>query len=144
MKAIEQLKALTGWHITSILGAFLATVAPGLLIIFMFEPSLVMQLDWIKLFVLSAAITLPVVAVNAFIVATVGPFIGSIGSGQGARKHLLFWHTTWAFVAFYSAILLAHVFHLNSSQFMTVVTVTDILFGVLILLVMRFFTNEIN
>ena len=53
--------------------------------------------------------TLPVIAVNAFVVAVVGPFTGSIGSGEGTRTRVYFWQATWAFLTLYSALLVAYL-----------------------------------
>ena len=124
--------------LTSLLGAFLATIAPGLLIVYVFAPKLVLQLDTLKLFVFSAALTLPVIAVNAFVVAVVGPFTGSIGTGEGTRKHVYFWQATWAFLTLYSALLVAYLCELSALSFIGTAAALDVVFGVIILWIMRF------
>jgi hypothetical protein len=67
---LNEIRGLTVWDVTSLLGAFLATIAPGVLILYVFAPELVLQLATLKLFVFSAALTLPVIAINAFVVVS--------------------------------------------------------------------------
>src|SRR3990172_5327992 len=124
--------------LTSLLGAFLATIAPGVLILYVFAPALVLQLDTLKLFVFSAALTSPVIAVTAFVVAVVGPFTGSIGSGEGTRKHVYFWQATWDFLTLYSALLAAYLCELSALSFIGTAAALDVVFGVIILWIMRF------
>lgn len=50
MSVLDQLKNLTPWDITAALGTFLATIAPGFLIIHLFNPELIIQLEVMKLF----------------------------------------------------------------------------------------------
>ena len=109
MAVLDDIRRLTVWDLTSLLGAFLATIAPGLLIVYVFAPELMLQLDTLKLFVFSAALTLPAIAVNAFVIAVVCPFTRSIGTGEGTRKHVYFWQATWAFLTLYSALLVAYL-----------------------------------
>lgn len=45
MSVLDQLKNLTPWDITAVLGSFLATIAPGFLIIHLFNPELIIQLE---------------------------------------------------------------------------------------------------
>jgi hypothetical protein len=139
---VDDIRGLTAWDVTSLLGAFLATIAPGLLIVYLFKPELVLHLDTLKLFVFSAALTFPVIAVNAFVVAVVGPFTGSIGSGAGTRKHVYFWQASWAFLTLYSALLIAYIFKLTVILFIGTVAVLDVLFAVIVLWVMRFLVRQ--
>lgn len=138
MTVLDEIRGLTVWDLTSLLGAFLATIAPGVLIVYVFAPELVLQLDTLKLFVFSAAVTLPVIAVNAFVVAVVGPFTGSIGSGEGTRKHVYFWQATWAFLTLYSALLVAYLCEPSVLSFIGTAAALDVVFGVIILWIMRF------
>lgn len=100
------LRKVTAWDVAVILGGFLVSVAPGFLILFMFRPDLMQQMESFKLVVLSASFTLPLVAFNAFALAGVGQFIGALGDEkQGPpRKHVFFWLTTWTFLALYIAV----------------------------------------
>lgn len=136
MTALEQLRKLTAWDITAALGGFLATVAPGLLIVYLFDPALVLKLETMKLFVLSAAITLPVLAVNAFAMLIVGIRMGIWNKRtitRQYRQHLFFYQATWAFLTLYAAVLIAFLFSLNVSQFIWVVGGVDAVVGVAIM-----------
>jgi hypothetical protein len=137
MTSIEQIRSLTAWDVTIILGTLLATIAPGLLIIYLYEPMLVEKLESLKLFALSASITLPVIAANAFIISVLGPFVGSIGKGDNARKHVFFWVSIWTSISLYMGLLLAYLCHFNVTHFMAAVSLIDVLFGLVILSVMR-------
>ena len=137
MTVLEQLRGLTAWDITAVLGAFLATVAPGLLIIYFFDPALVLKLETMKLFVFSAAITLPVIAVNAFTMVVVGSWMGIWSKGTVTRQHVLFYEATWAFFTLYAAVLIAFLCSLNIAQFIWVVGGVDAAVGVGVMYVVR-------
>lgn len=139
MNFLEQLKNLTAWDITTVLGGFLATVAPGLLIVYLFDPALVLKLETMKLFVFSAAITLPVLAVNAFAMLIVGIWMGiwSKSKETVTRQHLFFYEATWAFLTLYAAVLIAFLCSLNVSQFIWVVGGVDAVVGVAVMFVVR-------
>jgi hypothetical protein len=137
MNFLEQLRNLTAWDITAVLGGFLATVAPGLLIVYLFDPALVLKLETMKLFVFSAAITLPVLAVNAFAMLIVGIWMGIWSKGTVTRQHLFFYEATWAFLTLYAAVLIAFLCSLNVSQFIWVVGGVDVVVGVAVMFVVR-------
>lgn len=141
MASPHDLKELDAWDITGILGAFLAAVAPGMLIILIYAPHLVYELETIKVLVLSTAFTLPLIALNAFIVACIGPFTRSIGSGPGTRKHLFFWLATWAFLTYYSALAIAYFYDLGVGAFIAAVFLFNIAYGILILWITRFLVS---
>ena len=141
---LEDIRRLTAWEITSLLGAFLATIAPGVLILHLFAPELVLKLDTLKLFVFAMGLTLPVIAVNAFVVAVFGPFTGSIGSGEGTRRHIYFWQATWAFLTLYSALLIAYLCELSILSLIGTAAALDILFGIIILWIMRFLVQPVS
>lgn len=56
-------------HIWLCISVFLGTIAVGFLIIFHFKPELVEKYDIFKLLVLSLALTLPLLLINAVIAA---------------------------------------------------------------------------
>ena len=136
MTVLEQLRNITAWDITVVLGGFLATVAPGLLIVYLFAPELVFKLETMKLFVFSAAITLPVLAVNAFAMLVVGILMGIWSKGTATRQYLFFYEVTWAFLTLYAAVLIAFICSLNVSQFIWVVGGVDVVVGVAVMFVM--------
>lgn len=48
--------------------ATLATILPGLTIIYLYQPELLMTLDWVKLILLSISFTAPFVIFNSFVI----------------------------------------------------------------------------
>lgn len=137
MTVLDEIRKLKVWDVTVLLGAFLAIIAPGMLIVYIFAPELVLQLETLKLFVFSSALTLPVIAVNAFVLAMVGRVTGSIGSGEGTGKHVYFWQVTWAFLTLYSTLLVGYLRNLSVSSFIGTAIVLDVMFGVIVLWIMR-------
>ncbi len=144
MAVLDEIRGLTAWDATLLLGAFLATIAPGMLIVHIFAPELVLQLDTLKLFVFSAAVTLPVIAVNALVLAAIGPFTGSLGHGEGTRKHLYFWQAAWAFLTLYSALLAAYLCGLNVRSFIGTAAALDVIFGAIVICIMRFLVQHLR
>jgi hypothetical protein len=139
MANIEQLRSMTAWDVTEIVGTILATIAPGFLIIFWYKPTLFETIDSLKLFALSASITIPVISFNAFIMAVIGSFFGSIGKiNSSTRKHVIFWLNIWTSVALYLCIMLAYLFHLSFHCFMLVMDLADVIVGIVSLVIMRF------
>lgn len=67
MSLVEEVKKLEGLDVSLYIGAFLATVAPGFLLLLLYKPMLVESLDTVKLIILSASIGLPLFTFNAFI-----------------------------------------------------------------------------
>jgi len=70
---ISEIKDLTAKHVIWYLIGFLATIAPGFLIIFYFRPQVIEKYDALKLVLLSSALTLPLLVVNASLVFTFIP-----------------------------------------------------------------------
>lgn len=84
---IEDIKKLESYHlIVGILG-FVSIVAPGVCVICLFKPSLIMELDVFKLLLLSASITTPVLTLNFFIVA-----VHTTQRNNTGPSSLIVWH----------------------------------------------------
>lgn len=132
MSVLDQLKNLTPWDITAVLGSFLATIAPGFLIIHLFNPELIIQLEVMKLFLFSAAITLPLIAINSFVLLIFGIQFGIWSKGIVTRQHLLLCQIIWAFLTLYFAIFIAYIFNCGIREFICVTALVDIVFGIVI------------
>lgn len=140
---LDVLLSLEAWDVTVVVGVFLATIAPGLLALYLFDPTFVVEAETAKVFVLAASITIPVVAVNAFILAAVGSFTKSLGpDGPNRPKHLAFWQIVWAFIALYLPLLVAYLCDLNVVQFVFTIATIDIVAGFGILAIMRFLVHD--
>lgn len=140
----DALRRISVWDLTVVLGGFLACVAPGFLVIFLFDPSLVRELESLKLIFLSAALTLPLVTLNAFALAGVGPFVGALGgAGKYDRKHIVFWLLTWTFLVLYIALAIkAFVWALAPGAFLILVIVLDIALAFPIMKTMRLLASS--
>jgi len=66
--ALSQMRNLSTSEVILAVSLFLATVATGALVIFSFDKGTFIELDTFKLLVLSASVTLPVLAVNVLLV----------------------------------------------------------------------------
>jgi hypothetical protein len=71
MTILSDLKTVEVSHIVLCIAALLATVAPGIAIIYHFRPDLLDKYDVIKLILLSVAFTLPVFLPNFLVVMAV-------------------------------------------------------------------------
>jgi hypothetical protein len=71
MTILSDLKTVEVSHVVLCIAAFLATVVPGIAIIYHFRPDLLDKYDVIKLILLSVAFTLPVFLPNFFVVMAV-------------------------------------------------------------------------
>ncbi len=67
MSLLTDIKSLKQHEIALLVATFLATIAPGFIIIFLFAPNLLKDLDVLKLTILSFSITLPVNILNTLI-----------------------------------------------------------------------------
>jgi arginine exporter protein ArgO len=73
MSIFEEIQKLNRSHIVFAAWAFLSVVAPGFLTIYLYKPLLVGSLDTLKLIVFSAALTLPILILNFYVVIGVPP-----------------------------------------------------------------------
>lgn len=136
---LEIIKTLSAWDVTIIISFFLSTIAPGLALIFIYKPDLFEDIDSLKLFALSAALTLPIMSVNSFAL-----IIGCIGLGRKAdkstlRKHLLFSLNVWTSLAFYCSILIAYLCKFVFTKFLLTLLILDIIFGMVVIWIARAF-----
>lgn len=67
MTIISDLKSIDGYFTATLIMLFLSTVAPGVLVIYLFLPELFINLEAFKLTLFSASLGLPVYSLNFFI-----------------------------------------------------------------------------
>lgn len=130
MASIEEIKKLQSHEVTAVIGWFLATVAPGFLIIFIYNPSLIKELDTVKLIVLSLSVTLPLIAVNISLFVILRVFFKFFKDAN--RNEFFFLQMVWAFLVIYGAVWIAYLFNLNIKQLMLCAVLLD---GVLLIFI---------
>jgi hypothetical protein len=125
MPVLDDLKQLKHTDFVIATVTFISIVAPGILILQMFKPTLFAALDTIKVIFLAISFTLPIVAVNFF-------GIGYAGHLKRVRQReplndshglISFFAMLATFSIFYSAIALAYFCGLSFKNFVEVVCV---------------------
>jgi hypothetical protein len=136
MSLINDVKKLEASEIALWVSGFLATISPGFLMLYLFKPELVSSLDVVKLIIFSAALGLPIFAVNLFIDAQF-PWKKSIGEEEEVAllTILVAIHTI---LASYGALLTASLFHLSFHWFLGALGGLDIVTLFIMRLIERF------
>lgn len=122
-KLVELFKKVESWEIAAAIGWFLATVSPGALILFLYQPILFRELETVKLLVLSVSLTLPLAMVNVLLTVVLNVLSqrGMEASKKETNKsEFFFWQMVWAFFVLYGALLSAYLCSLTINQFMVV------------------------
>jgi len=127
---IEELRKVKPLEIALYLLLFLATIAPGFLIIYNFKPSLVTEYDILKLIVFAFSLTLPALCINVI-------FVGGTSTAiQENRKSLKNWTlkhdvtlgSLITFLFYYLAILVSYILHLKFIIFIIIIFFLEALF----------------
>jgi len=71
MDIFEQIKKVEAYDLIKLLMGFVGVVSPGLLILFLFKRDLFISLDLMKLVLLSASLSLPIVLLNYFLLSII-------------------------------------------------------------------------
>lgn len=132
MSFIEEVKKLEGLDVSLYLGAFLATVAPGFLLLLLYRPGLIEALDTVKLIILSASIGLPLFTLNAFIAIIFtkkgeAPDFHEAGLESGIITS----------IAFYVALLAAYYTAVSLKLFIPMLALINFIFYISILVVTK-------
>lgn len=104
MDMVDQIKKLDMSIVGVGLFSFIATIGPGLLLIFLYDKELVVSLDVIKLSLLSGAITLPIIFANIIGVAIIA---GAEGRKKLKREDEWFFAVLWTIFCLYGPILIS-------------------------------------
>jgi len=105
---IDSVKNLDNRWVINYVGLFFSTIAPGMLIIYLYKPVMFVQLETIKLILFSLSLSLPLWLVNMFIL---GP--------PGKREQLdsfiklAFFCSISAGFGYYSGLLISYIFTLQ-------------------------------
>lgn len=101
---------------------FLAVIAPGLLMIYLFEIELFKSLETLKLIIFAMAISLPLPAINTML-------SGHIDKEEEPEIHdHVFLNTFISFAGIYLAILSAYIFSLTFKQFLLIIAALEIVY----------------
>lgn len=140
----DAVRKFTAWDLTILLGGFLACVAPGVLIVLLFDQQLFIEIETLKLSMLSCAITLPIFAMNAFVLSGLGPVLNlTQPPRQRSKQHLLFWLLTWTFLTLYCALAVqAFLWPQAIAGFLLITLGLDVVWAVPILATMRFLESD--
>ncbi len=138
---VEDVKSLRAWEITAALAFFLATIAPGFLLIHHYSPALLRELETAKLVVFAASLTLPLLGINALLLVLMGSFLQIWGHGAN-RSEVFFWLAVWTIAVFYGALFIAYLCSLPPAQFVAVVAGLDVVVAVAVFFIIRFFKAE--
>lgn len=129
MVNIEELRTLKPWELTKAVEAFLVTVAPGVLILYLYRPALVTELASLKLIVFSASLTLPLVAINTFLFVV----IDSVTMKRLKNVYPdAFWSglAVWCSTVLYSTTLVAYLCALPFKNFLITLAIINFVVGV--------------
>lgn len=137
MPSVDELRNLKPWELTRAVAAFLAIIAPGILILYLYKPGLVTELESAKLLMFSAALTLPLVALNALLFLFIGIFTGGLRDAN--RGEVWFWQAVWAISVLYGAILVAYLCAFTFRSFVGVLLAFDAIGALIVYFTRRFF-----
>ena len=129
MNIIEEFKKLEGIEVFTISLLFLSVISSGFLIIYLYKPNLIAELNVIKLIIFSIALSLPMVLYNFLLFLGIEerkhntfeniPNYYCIGSSGGI-----------SFIISYVAILIDYVFQLPFSGHLISVFILELLFTI--------------
>jgi hypothetical protein len=103
----------------------LLIIAPGIATVFIFKPNLFSSLDWIKLSLLSVAVTAPVVFINTLVVLELMK-----NDFKPTDKDNLFWGFSMSIfgsgIAIYVLLIVQYFFAIGMRQLMAIGIITEI------------------
>lgn len=117
---IDTLKSADGRWLSSYFAAFLATLAPGVLIIYLYKPALFIQLDSLKLILFSLSLSLPLWTVNILLLGPPG-----VRKGITDFVGIVFFASLAASFAHYASLLICYIFSLRFLIFIAISAVAD-------------------
>jgi hypothetical protein len=138
MGAIEDIARLKASSAVSWAILFLSVIGPGALILYLYEPELVRQIDSVKFVILSGALTAPTMMLLLFtsgVADSVAASQDKVSKGQaGVLQDWYVLHGVHSSCIFYLAIAIAYLWSLSFRQlvyFVAVLTVLGMLFEIL-------------
>ncbi|PMG74837.1 hypothetical protein [Vibrio lentus] len=124
MTIVSDLKNIDGLFTTTLLVLFLAVIAPGVLIIYLFLPELFLKLDGLKFVLLSASLSLPIFVLNSLFMPAVMEYdedeafdIQQVGVTSGV----------FSSAVLYGGLLLSYSLNFKFSMFLMAVFIFEII-----------------
>jgi len=108
-----------GQTIGSILG-FMGAISPGFLLIYVFKPELVYQLETVKLIIFSLSLSLPVFIINFLFISAV-----DVNNVEVPPQILAGFALFMSFLAMYPNLLMAYMFNLSFNIFMAILAMAN-------------------
>jgi uncharacterized protein YacL len=129
MSVVDEVSKLHFRHVLVALAFILAFLGPGLLTIYLFKPSLVIGLDFVKLVLFSASLDVPVFTVNALLMPLMESALRKELEDKYEQSAVLL--VLWTSFAFYAALLVSYLLRSPFRHFLLYLLVLDFI-GLLI------------
>src|SRR5882724_6999330 len=125
MDILEQIKKVEAHDLVKIVTAFVGVISPGLLTLFLFKRDLFVSLDLMKLVLLSASLSLPIVLLNYFLLSIIPSAKKSTNEISEKRFILanLFTASLMSATFFYGALVVAYFLGFKLYAFMWTLTI---------------------
>lgn len=89
MSFIEDIQKVKTDHLFTTILSFVSIISPGVLILFMYKPELIYQFDIFKILLLSLSITMPLLTLNFFALASMS-YYGEMDQPRYIKGAMLF------------------------------------------------------
>lgn len=109
MDIFDQIKKLEAYDLVKLIMGFIGVVSPGLLTFFLFKRDLFISLDLMKLVLLSASLSLPIVLLNYFLLS----IIPSVKRSTYETTANMLTASLMSALIFYGALVVAYFGGLN-------------------------------
>jgi cell division protein FtsW (lipid II flippase) len=136
MSLLSDLKKIETRDLLLIIEIFLATAAPGFLVILYYKPELVKEYDFLKLLMFSCALTFPSLALNTFSVSATFQVIQEKNHEEESDiKDDLMIASVITFIMYYLALLIIYLFNLKFIWFVCIIGICQILLFVICIII---------
>ena len=128
MSIIEDIRKIEAHYFGVYVLLFLSIFAPGFLLLYIYKPELLASLGTVKILIFSASLSLPIAAINTFLVPISEPNEGS------KFEDSLLLGALYSFIGLYAVIFISYLFSLSFKQFVIGIAIFEfiLLIGVLI------------
>lgn len=123
MSLWSDIKQASGSELAAVVGLFMATVAPGTLILFHFRPVLLERLDFLKILLVSTGLTTPLLFGNAVVL------LGANAHLKKSQGYFVGASAVWTSIFLYVGIAITYWWSLSFRGFVGVVTAEELLFA---------------
>lgn len=118
---LKEIMSLSWLQTLGIFWGFMGTISPGFLLLYMYKPDLVTNLETAKLVIFSLALCLPIVCANLFVAQSTF----QAESEEGFKQAML--AAFMSAMVCYTALLWSYFYNLLFSQFLLVLLTVQVL-----------------